>query len=126
MKTIKTLIYFAFIIFFFSCEKDYLNEYVGDFLCQKIENEYDRDSIYPTVISNETVSITKVNDSLIGILGAKVKFNPQTKTFGGWYPDAETNYRVLYGWFSNDSIYIETSKGGLAAGIDCYYKGIKQ
>ena len=127
MKAIKILTYLATIVFFFSCKKDYRNEYVGDYLCQKIENGYSMDSIYPTVTSTETVSITKVNDSLIGILNAKVKFDPQTKIFGnGWHPDPESDYMVLYGHFSGDSIYIETRKSGLAAGVVCNYKGIKQ
>ena len=131
MKPIKIIICALFSLFFIGCieeenQNNNQNSYVGNYLCQKTENEYDMDSIYPTVTSTETVSITKVTDSLIGILDAKVKFNPQTKIFGsGWYPDPESDYRVLYGWFSNDSLYIETYKGGLAAGVNCNYKGKK-
>lgn len=127
MKPLNFIICFSLVLFITACDKDYRNEYVGDYLCQKTEHIYGMDSIYPNVISVETVSITKVNDSLIRILDAQVKFDSKTKIFGsGWYPDPKSDYKVLSGHFSGDSIYFQTIKGGLGAGVNCNYKGIKQ
>lgn len=133
MKTLKFICCLSLIILFTACKEkepidnDFRDCYVGDYLCQKTEHIYDMDSIYPNVISVETVSITKVNDSLIRILDAQVKFDSKTKIFGsGWYPDPKSDYKVLSGHFSGDSIYFQTIKGGLGAGVNCNYKGIKQ
>ena len=114
------------ILLFSSCKKeniDYRDSFIGNYRCHETGSTWSLDTIYARYDTIVEIDITKSGDSSINILDVTVKINAAGIIEAGLY--SVPNYHGFGGYFKNDSIFLDTFRGGLGGGTTLNYKGKK-